>query len=228
MAVGGIAGPASAGVLVVTVGAGRALVLDGLTFVGAAALLTRLRDYDLGTAKVKATFWRDLGRGLRRRARANAATRVPAVPRRARPDRRGGGARRRVGVRAHSRRATASRAVLGNIVALRVRPQLPLAAAYGVIFLAFPSVVLLGRSRGHDRAVRRRRGTAIGLSSALWETTMQRNVWPDAPSRVASFDRRDSTALRPVGLALLGPSPSPSAPARRLSARGSRSRSATR
>jgi hypothetical protein len=42
-------------------------------------------------------------------------------------------------------------------------------------------------------------GLSIGVDGTLWETTLQRNVPPEAPSRVSAYDGRDSTALRPLG-----------------------------
>jgi hypothetical protein len=48
-------------------------------------------------------------------------------------------------------------------------------------------------------------GIAIGLSSALWETSLQRGVPTESLSRVSSYDTMGSIALRPIGLALVGP-----------------------
>jgi hypothetical protein len=48
-------------------------------------------------------------------------------------------------------------------------------------------------------------GAVIALSSALWETTLQRGVPGESLSRVASYDTMGSIALRPIGLALVGP-----------------------
>ena len=63
IAVGGVLGPALAGILVATAGAGWAILGDGISFLVAAVLLLRLGRYDLGTAPTGSSFWGDLGSG---------------------------------------------------------------------------------------------------------------------------------------------------------------------
>ena len=48
-------------------------------------------------------------------------------------------------------------------------------------------------------------GLAIGVAGTVWETTLQRNVPPEALSRASAYDWMGSTALRPLGLAIVGP-----------------------
>ena len=48
-------------------------------------------------------------------------------------------------------------------------------------------------------------GLAIGMSGAMWETTLQENVPEAARSRVSAYDWMGSMVLRPAGLAVIGP-----------------------
>jgi hypothetical protein len=48
-------------------------------------------------------------------------------------------------------------------------------------------------------------GASMMLGNSLWESTLQRNVPPEALSRVSSYDWFGSIAFNPVGLILWGP-----------------------
>jgi hypothetical protein len=48
-------------------------------------------------------------------------------------------------------------------------------------------------------------GASFGVFQALWDTSMQQRVPPEALSRVSSFDWMGSLALLPAGFALAGP-----------------------
>jgi hypothetical protein len=48
-------------------------------------------------------------------------------------------------------------------------------------------------------------GVGFALGNTLWMTTLQRNVPTDTLSRISSFDWLGSTALNPIGYALIGP-----------------------
>ena len=48
-------------------------------------------------------------------------------------------------------------------------------------------------------------GAALAYGGTLWNSTLQGNVPPNLIGRLSSFDWFGSTALRPVGLALVGP-----------------------
>jgi hypothetical protein len=46
---------------------------------------------------------------------------------------------------------------------------------------------------------------AVGVSDALWTTTLQQGVPDEILSRISSFDYLGSLALNPIGFALVGP-----------------------
>jgi hypothetical protein len=97
--------------------------------------------------------------------------------------------------------------ILGNVLALKLRIARPLAASYVVVFAAVPTLVLLAASAPAlaIAAAAVASGTAVGLANTFWETTLQQGVPADRLSRVVAYDWMGSTALRPVGLALIGP-----------------------
>jgi len=93
-------------------------------------------------------------------------------------------------------------AIVGGVLALRVRPRRPLLASvlyavpYGFQALAFglglplPVLVAVGALAG---------GT-LSLHLALWFTVFQREVPEHAQSRVSSYDALGSFVLTPLGL----------------------------
>lgn len=48
-------------------------------------------------------------------------------------------------------------------------------------------------------------GAGMGVFTALWDTTLQREVSPEARARVSSYDVFGSVAFLPIGYALVGP-----------------------
>jgi MFS family permease len=98
-------------------------------------------------------------------------------------------------------------ALVGGLVALRLRPRKPLAAscmaAWPIVLqplgfgLAFPlwALVLVAAVTGA--------GLAVHL--ALWYTVFQQNVPRESMSRVSSYDSFGSFVLGPLGAALAGP-----------------------
>jgi MFS family permease len=97
--------------------------------------------------------------------------------------------------------------LLGNLLAMRVRPRRPLVFAWSVILLSGPSLVLLAfHAPVWTIAVSEAAsGLSIGVAGTVWETTLQRNVPKQALSRISAYDWMGSTVLRPVGLAVVGP-----------------------
>jgi MFS family permease len=79
-------------------------------------------------------------------------------------------------------------ALVGGLVALRIRPRKPLAASCAA---AWPISAVSGA------------GIAVHL--ALWFTVFQQHVPPEAVSRVSSYDAFGSFVLGPLGAALAGP-----------------------
>jgi hypothetical protein len=97
--------------------------------------------------------------------------------------------------------------LLGNAWSMRLRPSRPLVFAWSVILLCGPSLILLAfRAPAWTIAVTEIfSGLSIGVAGTLWETTLQQNVPAEALSRVSAYDWMGSTALRPLGLAIVGP-----------------------
>jgi MFS family permease len=98
-------------------------------------------------------------------------------------------------------------ALLGSLIATRVRPSRPLlliALGEGLLalplaFLAATSVVPIIAFGALLSGV----GLMIGMS--VWESTLQRHIPAEALSRVSSYDWFASFAFYPVGLAIWGP-----------------------
>ena len=216
LSIGGIAGPAVAGVLVATVGAGWALMIDAGTFAVAAALLIAVRVPGRIMA-VRRSFFRELAEGfaeVRRRqwlwvgiadfavfqlvSLSALLVLGPLVAN----ESLGG-----VGAWALIATAFGVGTALGNVLALRIEPQRPLRAAFALLLLTTPSLVLLAVA-APTLAIAGAEvvgGIAVGFGGALWETTLQRQVPRDALARVSAYDWMGSTALRPIGFAVIGP-----------------------
>jgi MFS family permease len=216
VSIGGILGPAIGGVFVETVGAGWAILGDGVTFAVAGILLSRIRP--LGhVPPSRESFWRELAGGWREvRARtwlwasildfaafqmiylATIMVLGPLVAK----ESLGGAAAWAVILVGFSVGNLA-----GNLCSMRLRPRRPLIFAWTVILLSGPSLVLLAFTTPTWTIVlsEAASGFSIGVAGTLWETTLQRNVPPEALSRVSSYDWMGSTVLRPLGLVVVGP-----------------------
>lgn len=98
-------------------------------------------------------------------------------------------------------------AVLGNVVAFRVRPRRPLftgclavslyALAPALLARPFPTAAIcVAAAVGFG---------AVGFSDTLWFTALQERIPSQALSRVSSYDWLGSLVLQPVGYVLTGP-----------------------
>lgn len=216
LSIGGIAGPAVGGVLVATAGAGWAILGDAVTFAVAAVLLVRIPPLGF-VERARETFWRELGAGwkvVRSRTWLWASiltfslfqmTYLASImvlgPLVAKESLGGAGAWAAILV------GFSFGTLVGNMWAIRVRPSKPLVFSWTVILLCGPSLVLLAfRTPAWTIALTEMAsGLAIGVAGTVWETTLQRNVPAEALSRVSAYDWMGSTALRPLGLAIVGP-----------------------
>jgi hypothetical protein len=101
----------------------------------------------------------------------------------------------------------AAGALLGGLIALRVRFARPLVAT---LFLTVPAAVVL-LLLGVEAPlwlivpVSFVSGACFAIDGAVWFTTLQEKIPEHALSRVSSFDWFGSVALNPVGYALVGP-----------------------
>jgi predicted MFS family arabinose efflux permease len=216
MAVGGIAGPIVAGLLVATVGSGEALLADAATFGVSALLLAGVHVEERAVEGSRAGFAADLREGWREmRSRTWVWTVVaafslvnllvapfyvlgPLVARREL-----GGATAWAGILA----ARGAGEVLGAIVSLRVRPARPLLVAVLACGLGFIPTMLLaaGASAPVIAVAAVVSGAGVMVFNTLWETTMQSQIPPAALSRVSAYDWFGSLTFQPLGLALAGP-----------------------
>jgi len=209
-----ILGPVAAGLIVAAAGAGWAIAVDAVTFAISGACLLGLRPHRAGERE-RASFLDDLRDGwtaVRSRrwlwtcivyaAVANvmwgAWTALGPVV----ADRDLGGA----GPWGTVIGATGVGALIGSVVATRVRPGRPLvfvALMEGVFALplaflaagASVPVLALGAALS---------GAGLMLGMSVWETTLQRGVPQESLSRVSSYDWFGSYAFYPLGLAAWG------------------------
>jgi MFS family permease len=96
--------------------------------------------------------------------------------------------------------------LLGGFLAYRIRPQHPVAAAFGIWSLC--SVLPFALVRPFPLPVIMIAAAILGacvlVGNALWETAMQQAVRPDRLARVASIDQLLSIGLTPIGQVLAG------------------------
>jgi MFS family permease len=98
-------------------------------------------------------------------------------------------------------------AVIGGLIAIRVRPQRPLVAsvAWLVPWVGGMVVLALGLPLWVIVSVSFVGGLGLALHIALWFTVFQQRIPAETRSRVSSYEALGSLVLAPVGLALAGP-----------------------
>src|SRR5919108_865134 len=214
-AVGRIAGPALAGVLVVAVGPGWALAVDAATFGVSAAFLARmpmpahipveaqsfLTDLRDGWDDFRSRTW--LWTTVASTTLGNMLFAAYFVLGPLVADRELGGA----GAWALIASGFGAGLVLGGLVLLRVEPQRPaLVATYAVALYTLPLAFLaLPAPAAVTALVGLLAGGGLAVANNLWETTQHRHVPPELLSRVTSYDWFGSLAMVPVGMLIWGP-----------------------
>lgn len=211
-----IAGPAIAGVLVATVGAGWAIAVDALTYAWSTAFIMRLR-VGLAERAPRESVIGDLMHGWREfRSRtwlwvvvtqfgllhmfSLAPLLVLGV---VVADKSLGGSSAWGLILS----ANAIGALIGGFVALRLRVSRPLRTATLCIFplalplasLAIPATIPVVATANFAA------GIGIAVFGTLWDTTLQREVPAEVLSRVSAWDWFGSLALLPIGMAIAGP-----------------------
>ncbi|MDQ5822489.1 MAG: MFS transporter, partial [Actinomycetota bacterium] len=211
----GILGPALGGIVIVAASPSLALAVDAATFVAAGLLLTTL-NIRRQLASEHAPFLHELRLGWREFASRTwlwstvtlfgvsnfvfAAWVVlgPVIA----VEHLGG-----PGAWATVLTASGVGAVIGGLVALRLRPRRPMLVS---VITAGATVFELVALAMHARtavlsAVALVAGAAIAVHLTLWLTVFQQQIPAVAQSRVSSYDELGSFVLIPLGLALAGP-----------------------
>ncbi|MFB7371534.1 MFS transporter [Streptomyces sp. NPDC056222] len=206
-----IGGPALAGTLILTAGAGWAFVLDAATFAISAALLLAVRvervpiprrslraDLKEGWQEVRSRdwYWTSLvGHGAWNGAAAVLMTLGPSIA----LTQLGG-----KGVWLAFLQTGAVGLLLGSLLAHRVRPRRPvLMANLGLATYALPLLLLaLPAPAPLTIAAYGLAQAGLGFLSPVWETAVQQAIPAHALARVTSYDWLLSLAAMPLGYAL--------------------------
>jgi MFS family permease len=215
-----VIGPAVAGLLVLALGAGGALLLDSATFAFSIACLVRLRR-DIVEKAVAAEPEQDFWRGLRDgwhevRTRSwvlamlgGLATYhlvvLPSVfalgPVLANDELGGAGAWAAITA------GFGAGSLIGQLVLLRWRPRFAVRASAACLIVAACQAAIIGSGlpvvaiAGLEACA----GVAVTCYFVLWETSIQEQIPPAAVSRVGSYDLFVATGFLPLGVAIAGP-----------------------
>jgi MFS family permease len=216
-----ILGPAIAGLLVVGLGPGGALLADAATFVASIACLQRLRRSVTERPPELDEAERDFLTGLRegwREVRTRSwvvamlcglaayhAVVLPSVfalgPVLAQ-DQLGG-----AGAWAIITAAFGAGSLLGDLVLLRWRPRRAVFASAVCLLVASCQAAIIGSGASVALIALLEAVSAIAVTGyfTLWETSIQEQIPPRAVSRVGSYDLFVATGLMPLGTAVAGP-----------------------
>jgi predicted MFS family arabinose efflux permease len=209
-----VAGPALAGLIVAAVGPGWAFVIDSGSFVVSCASLALLRLPSAGS-RLQASVLADLRAGwhevrsqtwvwasIVRFGLSNVAITPIFVlgPFVAQRSLGGAAAWGVIGAGA------GAGALLGDAVALRLRPRRPLfAGTSAVLLLCVEPVLLAGPAPTLAIAGAAALGFgSVSFSNTLWFTTLHERTPREALSRVSSYDWLGSIVFQPAGYALAG------------------------
>jgi MFS family permease len=215
MSAGEIGGPVLAGVLVAAVGSGWALAVDAATFAASCGLLMGVR-VPADAERAATSFWADLREGWTTfrgttwvwmfvlwASLANLTWGAWQVlgPVVAKHDLGGPVAWGAINA------TLGAGALLGAIGAIRQMPRRPILAAGLTGFTVVPPLALLaGGAPALPIAIGAfASGAGMMFGNAVWESTLQRHIRPEALSRVSAYDWFGSFAFAPVGLAIWGP-----------------------
>ncbi len=214
---GWMVGPAIAGFLVAWVGTGGAIAIDGLTFLVSATFLMQLAVPAIVRSRLPAGFvaeMRDGWREVRSRTwlwvmllRTMLVLCIVIAPFQVL----GPIALRDQGYGAASwglvSAVLSAGMLLGAGIALRYRPKRPMVTVTltGTLAIAAPLMLALGGGPFALGVVQGLRGIGIGVLVAVWNTTVQTQIPPEALGRVTAWDWMTAMGLWPAGLAIAGP-----------------------
>jgi MFS family permease len=212
-----IGGPALAGLLVATVGAGWGLAIDAGTFLASAAFLSLMRVNSVvpaartGTLSEMRAGWRAfrsrtwLWASALEFMTANALLFSPYLvlgPEVARTSLGGPAAWAAIST------VSGLGAVLGGIFGLRWHPRFPLRAMFVISLIGTsPLLVLLAAAAPLPALLGAAliSGMSISFFNLVWFTVVQRKIPGTELSRVSSWDALGSYVITPIGLAAAGP-----------------------
>jgi len=209
-----LAGPALAGILIVTVGPGYALAIDAASFGVSAFYLARLH-LPLHVRLPPQSFARDLLDGWREfvgrtwvwlivlsSSLGNMMSSVWFVLAAAWIKNGHGGAGAWTAILVVS----AIGALFAGATALRIKPRRPLLLGAVVVVPNAAPIILLALKLPWETLVVAALVTGFGnmLFNTLWETTLQQHIPPASLSRVSAYDWFGSLLCQPLGLALAG------------------------
>ncbi len=213
----GVLGPAVGGILVAVGSPGIALGADAASFVVCAALLARIRIAPRAEHEVRKGYFSELRAGWREFASHSWLWSTVAIfgvsnmffvgcfavlgPEIANAEYNG------AATWAVILSAGGVGAVLGSLVAIRIRPSRPLFVS---VLAPLPLVLqLVGLALEWPvwliAAVAALGGMGLSIHLTLWFTVFQREIPEQAQSRVSSYDALASFVLIPVGMALAAP-----------------------
>lgn len=215
--VAAVLGPAFAGVIVATIGAGWGLAIDGATFVASAVFLAMMRVEPVLLA-ARASTLAELRAGWHA-FRSRTWLWVTVVyftlfigfvyapllvlgPQVARTSLGGAGAWAAIAT------ALGLGSLVGGLIGFRWRPRYPLRVAFLAFLIAGPA--LFGLLAAHAPlplivAAALVDGASGPLFNTLWYTALQREVPANELSRVSSWDYLGSVGMLPAGQAISGP-----------------------
>ena len=215
--VAAVLGPAFAGVIVATIGAGWGLAIDGATFVASAVFLAMMRVEPVLLA-ARASTLAELRAGWHA-FRSRTWLWVTVVyftlfigfvyapllvlgPQVARTSLGGAGAWAAIAT------ALGLGSLVGGLIGFRWRPRYPLRVAFLAFLIAGPA--LFGLLAAHAPlplivVAALIDGASGPLFNTLWYTALQREVPANELSRVSSWDYLGSVGMLPVGQAISGP-----------------------
>jgi predicted MFS family arabinose efflux permease len=218
-----VAGPALAGVLVVSAGSGEAIAVDAATFVVSALCLARMRPAAEpaaaidGATEEREPFLAGLRRGwdevrsrtwLRWGLIAMSVYHVFVLPSvfvlgPALAARQLDGASSWAAIVA----CFGVGGVLGNVIALRLPLRRPVFTAALALVGASTQAAIIGSGLGTVgiAALELLAGLCVALFFTLWDLSIQEQIPPHAVSRVSAYDFSVSMGLMPLGMAMAGP-----------------------
>jgi MFS family permease len=215
--IGGVVGPAVGGAAVALLGPGGAIGLDAATFLISAASLALVAPHPAPERAERRGLGGDLVDGVREaRSRpwivavlgafsAYHLIVLPGVfvlgPALARSDLAGASSWAAITA------GFGVGGVVARLVALSFRPRRPVLATNALLAVAAcqPAMIASGAGTVGIAALEAVAGVAVGLLFTFWDVTLQVEVPAGVLSRVSSLDFLASTALMPLGMAVVGP-----------------------